>query len=156
MCKAKTCGTCILPQYSGGTCPYFKQVMNKDDPACAKYTDTVITCELCGGVTTPAASYLDLTNPSKPHRVCGNCKQYYGHCAVCKNSISCAFENDPSPLPKMVQHEVRQGNMISVTQIMNPSRIEITCKKGCACFDPENGCLRQNNTCGNYSMVFDD
>ena len=153
--NTKTCGSCAIQRHNHGTCPYFQQPMNSNDPACAKYCDEVVTCDLCKGITTPAASYLDLTDPSNPHRVCSNCKQHYGHCPVCIHSVNCLFETDPSPLPKIVQREIRQGNMISVTQVMNPERIRQTCEKDCSCFDRENGCLRQNNTCANYKMIYD-
>ena len=65
----------------------------------------------------------------------------------------CSFENDPSPLPKIVQKQVRQGNMTAITQVRNPERIEITCKKDCPCYDPEFECLRQFGTCGKCENI---
>jgi hypothetical protein len=49
--------------------------------------------------------------------------------------------------------EVRQGNMIAQTQVMNPKRVEATCRRGCPCFNEDgldNGtfCMRQNGDCG--------
>jgi hypothetical protein len=43
----------------------------------------------------------------------------------------------------------------TVTTVMNPSRIEITCAKGCPCYDPEIGCMRQFNYCERMNHVWD-
>ncbi|MDD7755308.1 MAG: hypothetical protein PUJ51_12510 [Clostridiales bacterium] len=45
---------------------------------------------------------------------------------------------------------VPQG--IAVKTVMNPKRIEITCQKGCSCFDKENKeCNRNYKVCSDYS-----
>ena len=73
---------------------------------------------------------------------CKNCGHKLGTCATCLTS----------PVPKMVQQTVRQGNMVSSFPAKNPNRIEITCKKGCRCFDDEKGCLREFSTCQNWCV----
>lgn len=69
--------------------------------------------------------------------------------AVGLKSITIAF----TPLdngPLRVNHELADkilkreivGNMQAVTNVCNPDIIEKTCKKGCSCFNEENGCMR--------------
>lgn len=150
----RVCGECALMKHNGGVCPVFNQVFEANEPGCPRFTTDLMSCELCGQFMLPIVAIIDLTDDEHPHFICDDCRRRCGHCPTCTKAKTCAFETDPSPLPKMVQKEFRQGNMISVTQIKNPERIEITCKKGCPCFDPENGCLRQFNSCGNYEIAY--
>lgn len=73
---------------------------------------------------------------------CNNCIYLLGGCYSCGNVVSCAFEQDPSPLPKIVVQTVQQGNMTMQTQIRNPEREAITCKTKCPCWNEEWGCGR--------------
>lgn len=108
----------------------------------------IIYCELCGQpIDYPTAIILD------NYYICHQCKNFMGTCALCTNVNKCDFETNPSPIPKVIQQQVRQGNMIAVTQVRNPKRIEITCKQNCPCFDSEIGCLREYNTCGQYKYI---
>jgi hypothetical protein len=156
MLNHRTCGECAIWQHSGGNCPYFNEPVEKNATGCLKFTSSIVKCELCGGITVPQASYIDMTNPEQEHIVCAGCQQHFGHCPTCKHTKNCSFETDPSSLPKVIQQQTRQGNMISVTQVKNPARIDITCKKGCPCFSEEFGCLRQFNSCGSYKIVYED
>ena len=82
---------------------------------------------------------------------CKECVAAFSTCETCKHATECDFETNPSSLPKVVQKQIRQGNMMTVTQIKNPDRIEITCKNGCLCYDTENGCRKQFNLkCDKY------
>ena len=63
-------------------------------------------------------------------------------CHSCAKAASCAFEQDPSPLPKQVPIVQQQGNMTMQTIIRNPEREAITCKAGCPCYSEEWGCWR--------------
>lgn len=153
MALTKTCGQCALRQNC--ICPIFNKAVEAEQPACMHYLTTIVQCELCGNVILPGQMLIDITIPDERHTVCRNCKQHFGKCASCKEARTCSFETDPSSLPKVVQKEFRQGNVYSVTQVKNPSRIEITCKKGCPCFHEEFGCLKENGTCGNYKIIYE-
>ena len=153
MLNNRTCGQCALPQHNGGVCPLFNETFPSNAPGCPKFSTQLTTCELCKRFIIPSSTIIDATENTL-HFICESCRQETGHCSTCKNAHICAFETDPSPIPKVVQKEFRQGNMISVTQVKNPERIDKTCKNGCKCFDPEFGCLRQNNSCRNYKIIY--
>lgn len=149
-----TCGQCALMQHNGGVCPYFNEKFPPETNGCPKGVTFLTTCEICGRLTdTPI---IDVTDENHPHMWCPSCHNLSGHCPTCIKGNECLFETDPSPIPKVVQKEIRQGNMITVTQIMNPERIRQTCQKGCTCFDPEFGCLKQNNCCGKWKVKYAD
>ena len=149
----RTCGQCALRQKC--ICPIFNMAVEANEPGCPSFTPEILTCELCGGVIVGKNGLLDVTNPERSHLICRNCKQTLGHCQSCYRAKLCDFETNPSTVPKVVQKEFRQGNMVQIMTVKNPSRIEITCKKGCPCFDPEIGCLRERNTCGNYKVSYE-
>ena len=111
-----------------------------------------IQCETCGRPTQQQVLCPDGDNW---HILCPNCASQLNTCAFCKKANTCTFETDPSPLPKMVQKQIRQGNMISVTTEMNPERIRQTCEKGCDCFDANFGCMRQFHYCERIDHVYD-
>ena len=110
-------------------------------------------CETCGRPTEQQVLCPDGDNW---HILCPNCASQLNTCAFCKKVNVCTFETDPSPLPKRVQKQFRQGNMITVTEIMNPERIRQTCEKGCDCFDANFGCMRQFYYCERMDHVYDD
>lgn len=110
-------------------------------------------CETCGRSTEQQVLCPDGDNW---HILCPNCASQLNSCAFCKKVNVCTFETDPSPLPKMVQKQIRQGPMISVTTEMNPERIRQTCEKGCDCFDANFGCMRQFHYCERIDHVYDD
>ena len=149
----KTCGGCALFKHFKGVCPYLKAQVNPQQSACANYSNRVEVCAVCGHPT--VAPILDLTVGGQPHWICDDCQKASSACSTCKYGQQCAFETDPSPIPKTIQKRFQQGNMITVTQIMNPERIEKTCKNGCTCFDPEYGCFKQNGCCGKHKIVYD-
>lgn len=151
----RTCGDCALWQHNGGTCPYFNEAFPATTLCCPKITSSVTSCDICGMLTIPRASFMDMTDPDHPHTVCANCQQHFGKCPTCQHSQTCSFETDPSSLPKMVQKQTRQGNMVQIMTVPNPERIRQTCQKGCPCFSEEFGCLRQNNSCGNHKIVYE-
>ena len=69
--------------------------------------------------------------------------------------VYCDFEENPIALPKQIQQQIRQGNSIISTVVVNPERIRETCEKNCKCFSKEFGCLRQNcQTCGEWTFRF--
>ena len=149
----KLCKTCAILDPKLQKCRMFGHQVEPAIDFCSQHTTELITCELCGGQI-PKAQSIIFVEKGKPNRlICERCSKLHGTCHLCKNSAFCSFENDPSPLPKIVQKQVRQGNMIAMTQVQNPERIEITCKKGCPCYDPELECLRQFGTCGKCENI---
>ena len=152
--KIRFCGSCALWQHNNGICPYFRQKFEKDEGGCPMFTSEVCTCDICGNIT--VNPIIDVTDENHLHYICESCSAKSGTCATCKCGGDCLFENDPSSLPKFIKKEIRQGNMIAVTDIPNPERIRQTCQKGCPCFDPEFGCLKQNNTCGKWKVVYEE
>ena len=149
----KTCGQCALMQHSGGICPVFKTEQPHDHPGCPYHAFELDPCPLCGNHMPKEHQLIDMTDSEHFYIYCDNCSKYVGHCETCTNAQNCSFETDPSSIPKMVQKEIRQGNMIQIMTVKNPSRIDITCKKGCPCFSEEFGCLRQINYCDNYKFI---
>lgn len=150
----RTCGECALRQ--NGICPIFNVGVEAAQGACLSFTRELTPCELCGNIIIGSDNKLiDITIPDERHIICRDCKKTFGHCASCKNRSDCDFETNPSDIPKLIQKELRQGNMIQIMTVKNPSRIEITCKKGCPCFLEEFGCLKENNTCGNYKIIYE-
>ena len=82
--------------------------------------------------------------------ICEDCLNATGTCRMCEFAKTCDFETNPSPLPKVVQKVIQQGNMQMATQVRNPERKKSTCEAGCKCYDEEYGCSRQNSLCINY------
>ena len=113
----------------------------------------IMQCETCGRPTDQQILCLD---GDVWHILCPNCASQLNSCSFCKKVNTCLFETDPSPLPKMIQKQIRQGPMISVTTEKNPERIRQTCEKGCDCFDPNFDCLRQFHYCERIDHVYDE
>lgn len=152
----RNCGQCALKHLSSGTCPFFAEVTDNDQgcPRFIKNGDEEF-CAVCGNILlSPKTTFLDVSfNP--PVAYCANCQKIMGTCRSCIHGGDCLFQTDPSDLPQFIQKQIRQGNMITVTEIPNPERVDKTCKKGCPCFDPEYGCLKQNNTCNKWHVCYD-
>lgn len=144
----KFCETCAILNPKLLKCQLFGHQVNPKEDYCSKHTESLLTCGFCGGAMDKEHSILQFKNDTYVRTVCERCNSLTGTCQLCKHGGKCLFETDPSPLPKVVEKVFRQGPMTTVTQIRNPERIEITCKKGCPCYDPENECLKQFNTCG--------
>jgi hypothetical protein len=143
------CKTCGLLASKQQICQLFG---HKVDPAadfCSRYKSEVATCDFCHKPT--INPIIELSDGTLKHTYCHECLQQVGTCPTCSSANTCTFNTDPSSIPKYIQQPIRQGNMIITTNVMNPERIAITCQKGCHCYSPENGCMRQNNnTCENY------
>lgn len=150
MCKERNCGTCALRQLQGGTCPVFNRPTADDEKGCIIHTTHVDKCDFCGRVSIEKLVICP-TDEGQIRNVCPECCKAFGTCRTCEYGVgNCEFETNPSTLPKVVQKEFRQGNMVSITQVRNPARIDITCKAGCKCWVDDFGCLRENGTCGNW------
>lgn len=113
---------------------------------CPYYMIYVEHCDICGKVILEGGVFYN------DKLYCADCGHKLGYCTTCRHLPNCAFETDPSPVPKVIQQTVRQGNVMASMPVKNPNRTEITCKKGCCCWDDENGCLREFNTCVKWKM----
>ena len=114
---------------------------------------TVIQCETCGR---PTEQQVLCPDGNIWHILCPNCASQLNSCAFCKKSNICSFETDPSPLPKMIQKQIRQGSVISVITEKNLARVDITGKINCDCFSADFGCMRQFHYCERIDHVYDD
>lgn len=111
----------------------------------------LIPCDICKTpIYKPVIAILD---HGKAIGICHNCYQKLGTCALCKHSDNCAFDTDPSPLPKMVQKQVSVQGGYAITTIRNPDRVAITCEKNCKCYNKEEQyCMREDQTCINQEI----
>ena len=146
-----TCSTCRL---AGLKAPQVCGLSGKTitaDGYCDEHRRSISKCSICGNIVL-SNGVIDDT-----HLICWNCFSSLKTCVACKNANICRFETDPSSLPKVVQKQVRRGNMTAVTQVKNPERVRATCEKGCKCFSKEKGCLKENNTaCKNQEIKYND
>lgn len=148
----KFCATCRILDPRQNVCQLLRTEVNPQKDYCTKHKEHLDTCELCGrqvidAILTPAGDSWKT--------LCAGCAEKLNSCSFCKHVGTCSFESDPSSLPKMVQKQIRQGNMVTVATVRNPSRIAITCQKNCPCYDPEIECLRQFNYCQNMAHIYD-
>ena len=149
----KYCKTCALANLKLLKCRRFGHDINPNEDFCSKHCNEIPVCAICGQEMLKENSILDFKNGDHIRTICQQCNELLSTCTLCRHGQKCAYDDDPSPIPKLIQKQVRQGPMISVTQEINPERVAITCAKGCTCYDPENGCLRQYNTCGKCDSI---
>lgn len=108
------------------------------------------TCDYCGSLFLKKDSIIT-KKEDQIFVYCPQCGNFSGYCPTCFEFNECSFNTDPSPLPRQVRKQVRQGNLVVETLEDNPDRIKITCKNGCKCWDDEYGCCKKNyKTCKNY------
>lgn len=140
------CGDCgfRVDQGTDSFCSITKLKVNKDLDSCSKHTpqESMRFCEICGNPFIEGG-IIDLIDGSA-HLICNNCASKLNTCQTCKEVTNCDFETNPSPIQKVIQQQVRQGNMVMMTTVKNPKRIEETCKKNCKCYDEKNECIREN------------
>lgn len=141
----KFCRTCCFVR--GNHCQVNNWDINPSADTCPHHTMRLEACSKCGRQG-PAQAFLWVDG--KNELLCEQCYNILDTCQSCGAAQSCAFETDPSLLPKVVMRQVRQGNMVMQTQVRNPDREEITCKKGCKCYNNDFGCQRQAGCCVNY------
>ena len=110
-------------------------------------------CDICGQFII-IDSIIDIED-GKIYEVCQNCASRFNTCHTCDKAAYCDFMENPSPIPKAVMKQVRQGSMVMQTKIRNPERIKITCENGCSCWNKEEKyCCREHNTCGQYKHTY--
>ena len=142
------CNTCGLHDPSQNICLLYKHQVDPNEDFCSKHKQ-VHRCERCNTITLTPIIEME---GDIVHLLCVQCASERSTCSFCSHNNGCSFENDPSPLPKVVMQTMQQGSMYMQTQVRNPERIRETCQKNCECFDTENGCLRQNNYCNKHSF----
>lgn len=145
----RTCKECA---YSDDMrCKISGQPAISHNVACASFSSQRYECDICHR----QIHHTEVIYDSKSNKiVCSDCCNRLSTCDNCHNGPICLFETDSSPLPKQIQKQIRQGNMIGQTIIKNPDRILITCKKGCPCWDAETeSCNKQLRYCANIQEV---
>ena len=142
----KKCETCACRQ--NDTCALLQCQVTTEQAACPNHTEVLGQCALCKSAILPKTAIIE---NSSSKTICADCVKILNTCACCSFGKSCAFETDPSPLPKIVQKEIRKGNAIMITQVRNPERIKITCKN-CKCYSKEfEDCNKTFNYCENFN-----
>lgn len=144
----KLCETCGFLASSQPLCLLSKRKIEPSSDYCSNYRKEVPHCHFCNNITLKPIVYENVY-------ICQKCYEAFGTCGACVRASACKFETDPSPTEKFVQAQVRQGNAIVMRTVQNPSRVAETCAKGCLCYDPEVGCLRQTveKYCLNYKEI---
>ena len=148
MPMTKTCGQCALMAPDTSTCMLYNSKVMPSNAACPRFATNLFNCSSCGNLILPTDAIIEHeTNKIS----CSKCQLARYTCQTCAHGNGCAFETDPSPIPKMIRQTMQKGPMTTIADVPNPSRIDITCKAKCPCYDAENGCLKQNGLCGSWS-----
>lgn len=155
MAFKRKCGQCVLPSLNRGICPFFQEQRGEYSEACIRFKSEINYCEICGRPII-AGGIFEQDASNNWHFICDNCQaQCKGTCNACRNGQRCLFNEHPSP-NKFIMETVRQGNMVVQKQVQSPDIVRETCQKDCKCFSQENGCLRQNNCCSNYQLLWEE
>lgn len=146
----KTCGECAYKALQDGKCPVFGREMPAKTSSCPIFSTTITKCALCGNIIINH-SIIDYDQDGNIHLICHNCLNATP-CETCTRANVCYFQTDHTcQEPPFIMHEVRQGNMIMQTQVMNPKRVMATCAK-CECFNEDgldtNTFCRKQEGCG--------
>lgn len=149
MNNIKICENCAL--YRQNICALNGQQRNKND-YCPDFKKYLNICDCCG--KEHLQSFLCSWNNENYITLCGTCFQAASTCDLCVNGSTCAFEQDPSPIPKQIMKNIRQGNMMMQTSVKNPERVDKFCTN-CHCFNiAENTCNKEFGHCGNQKPIF--
>ena len=149
------CDTCGFRDADRNICLLRQIKIDPINDFCSNHKSHVLYCEKCHNLIFEKPHFV-MDGPDKHHILCHRCAAALSSCLFCNHCSTCDFETNPSPLPKIVQKQIQRGPIITVTNIKNPDRIAITCKNGCPCYHPENGCMRQFYYCGNIEHIFSD
>lgn len=145
----RTCKECAY--FDDMRCKISGQPAISHNVACASFSSQRYECDICHR----QIHHTEVIYDSKSNKIiCSDCGNRLSTCDNCHNGNICVFETDPSPLPKQIQKQIRQGNMFGQTIIKNPDRIDITCKKGCSCWNTETeSCNKQLRYCANIQEI---
>lgn len=133
---------------SNGACPIAGYSPDPNQPVCNSFSDTKYVCKVCHNPIFHKQMIID----NQGNTYCDKCFAKLSTCANCEQNVNCAFDASPDT-PKMVQKREIVGNMQTVTNVRNPDIVEKTCKKGCSCFNEENGCMRDFNCCDKLKPI---
>ena len=147
----KRCETCRIRDPRQNVCRITGSVVEPQKDFCSKHADKIETCESCGRLV--MKPYL-VPDGCTYHLFCEDCATQLNTCNFCKKATTCEFETNPSSLPKMVQKQIRQGNMTTVMTVKNPARIDITCRVNCSCFSEDFECMRQFHYCERMDHIY--
>lgn len=152
----QNCKTCALLISKGDDriCGLGRYKVEPEADYCSHHQDTITVCEICGSALI-SPGIIDLVNDT-PHTICPQCLRLLGTCNLCDHAKVCAFESSSSTLPKTVHKIIQHGPMQATVEVMNPDRIQETCKKGCTCWNDEWGCTRNlpDHTCGKVVYTY--
>lgn len=141
-----SCKDCALLLNNHKECPFFGGIPEVE---CTMFTSELKTCELCGRLIIGVET-LDITNGTA-RAICNNCFNNLHSCAICDNGKVCEFKTNPSPIPRTIQKQIRQGNAIMIQQVPNPERIQAFCIN-CKCYHEET-CYK-NQGCVNHNIRY--
>lgn len=146
----RICGECAYKALQDGKCPVFGREMPAETPGCPIFSTSITKCALCGNIIM-SQPIIDYDQDSNIHIICRNCLSATP-CETCTRTNVCYFQTDHTcQEPPFIMREVRQGNMIMQTQVMNPKRVMATCAK-CECFNEDgldtNTFCRKQEGCG--------
>ena len=133
---------------SNGACPIVGYSPDPNQPVCNSFSDTKYICKVCHNPIFHKQMIID----DQGNTYCDKCFTKLSTCANCEQNVNCAFNASPDT-PKMIQKREIVGNMQAVTNVRNPDIVEKTCKKGCSCFNEENGCMRDFNCCDKLKPI---
>ena len=149
MNNIKICENCTF--YRQNICALNDSQRNKND-YCSNFKKYLNICDCCGNEH--LQSFLYSWNNENYIILCDTCFQAASTCDLCVNESTCAFEQDPSPIPKQIMKNIRQGNIMMRTSVKNPERVDKFCTN-CHCFNvEENTCNKEFNYCGNQKPIF--
>ena len=148
----KYCRSCRLADPRRNVCSLSGVEIDLDTDFCSKHKSDLANCDICGNPTLQPFLYKNSNN--ELIIVCADCISKTNGCAGCQNGNYCDFEENPSPLPMMIQKQFRQGNMVQIITIRNPEREKATCQNGCSCYSEELKCMREFNWCKNIDYIW--
>lgn len=147
------CRSCGLFNPQQNICYLNKQSVNPNEDFCSKHMSNIAECDHCH--TKVIRPYL-IQDGDSWKQLCKTCLSKINTCIFCKIFPKCEFETNPDPMPKTIQKQAVIRNMVTVTTVDNPARVEKYCKTGCPCYDSENGCSRHFNYCQKYDCIYAD
>ena len=141
------CNSCA--HFSNSTCTLLRRPASPDLSSCPAHIskDKIGPCDFC---KTPSTLSIAIA-ANNTYLLCPNCFSSLGTCKSCANQLTCSFETDPNPLPKLIQQRIQQGNITQVVTVRNPERIAALCTS-CSCYNPEGYCNRECNTCSSWNL----
>lgn len=133
------CKDCVY--YMSGKCGLNGEAAPID--ACNKFYNERYECAICHK---PIYHEQVIYDDALKQSICPSCLDHLSSCSFCAHADTCAYEQDPSPLPKVIQRKTPFG----ITQSRNPEREQALCTK-CSCWN--NGCSRQGEPCSNFKGI---